>query len=328
MSLVKAYYPPGFHFLPSHPSKSLKFYRDILFETKSITIKPIPDKKDPTKILYHSLYIVRIISLSQWGDPPFTYHKCGDLSFNYYDYEEAWNTIFLHQTDDSSHSWFLNFDFKFNRQFPMWFLGWWRAHGCPFDILPQEIKNAVTCFSTVMNFTNYDLNFPVALHFMAKYKLPWIFKWHYEVKDHVVSRHFLVKWWDNFKIERIISQFNEEFPVTPAQPSQSRSPVTPMPTQLASTSQSKPQSHKLPSSSKSKGKAKSDTSSKSEELKELAKKLLEQAANLSNDEDEEEEEEEASSRSSSSSHSHPGTPGKTARWADYQDSQDPYEDFE
>ncbi|KAI5343381.1 hypothetical protein L3X38_011257 [Prunus dulcis] len=42
------HFPNGFHYLPHSPYKSLKFYREILHETKSVDIKPIRDKKDPT----------------------------------------------------------------------------------------------------------------------------------------------------------------------------------------------------------------------------------------------------------------------------------------
>ncbi|CAL2257316.1 unnamed protein product [Prunus armeniaca] len=38
------HFPPGFHYLPHSPYKSLKYYREILLETKSVDIKPIRDK--------------------------------------------------------------------------------------------------------------------------------------------------------------------------------------------------------------------------------------------------------------------------------------------
>jgi len=34
--LAKAYYPSCCHYVPVYPAKSIKFYRDILFETESI----------------------------------------------------------------------------------------------------------------------------------------------------------------------------------------------------------------------------------------------------------------------------------------------------
>lgn len=171
---------------------------------------------------------------------------------------------------------------------------------------------------------------------MAKYKVLWILKWHYEAKDHIMSRHFSVKWWDKFKADRILSQVNEEF-----QEQSSQLPVLPV-TRPDSQIQSQPtsqtpspqqplviQSPTSSHSSKSKGKSKSNTS-KSAELKALTNQLLEQAVKLSNDNDEEVH----SSSSDSSSHTAP--PSRNLRWADYpheaegeyfQDSQKPYSPF-
>ncbi|CAL9012791.1 unnamed protein product [Prunus brigantina] len=62
VALARHYFPPGFHYMPPSPYKSLKYYRDILLETQSVEIKPIKDRDHPEIILYHSLYIHRIIS--------------------------------------------------------------------------------------------------------------------------------------------------------------------------------------------------------------------------------------------------------------------------
>ncbi|GFY97937.1 hypothetical protein Acr_12g0004780 [Actinidia rufa] len=48
---------------------------------------------------------------------------------------------------------------------------------------------------------------------MAKYKVPWIFKWHYNIANRLVIRQHFVKWWDAFKHPRIIDQVKLEFPV-------------------------------------------------------------------------------------------------------------------
>ncbi|CAL9029900.1 unnamed protein product, partial [Prunus brigantina] len=63
--IAKHHFPTNFHYLPHSPYKSLKFYREILHETKSVEIKPIRDKTDPTKIIYHSLYIHKLKTLTK-----------------------------------------------------------------------------------------------------------------------------------------------------------------------------------------------------------------------------------------------------------------------
>jgi hypothetical protein len=113
--LAKAYYPPLWHFPTIHPLKSLKFYRDILFEIESDQIKPITDRQDQTKVLYHSLYVMKILNQNEWESYP---HMCKRLfnhtvQYCYHDYIEAWYKIFLHQNENFSHSWFINFDKNF-----------------------------------------------------------------------------------------------------------------------------------------------------------------------------------------------------------------------
>ena len=54
--------PAGWHIIAFAPYKSLSYYKDILIQTDSIVIKPIFDRKDDTKVLYHSCYIKQIIS--------------------------------------------------------------------------------------------------------------------------------------------------------------------------------------------------------------------------------------------------------------------------
>ena len=48
--------------------------------------------------------------------------------------------------------------------------------------------------------------------FYAKFKVPWIVKWSYQIKDHTLIRNFAVKWWDNFDRDIIIKFVFDEFP--------------------------------------------------------------------------------------------------------------------
>ncbi len=52
----------------------------------------------------------------------------------------------------------------------------------------------------------------MTLQLFSKYKIPWILKWQYKNDGDILARHFLVKWWDKFSVERIIKFINEEFP--------------------------------------------------------------------------------------------------------------------
>ncbi|KAL6276589.1 hypothetical protein ACE6H2_020190 [Prunus campanulata] len=56
VKIVKKFFPPNFHYFPSHPSKTLRFYRDILFETQSAEIRPIKDKQTDATIFIPFTY--------------------------------------------------------------------------------------------------------------------------------------------------------------------------------------------------------------------------------------------------------------------------------
>ena len=55
--------------------------------------------------------------------------------------------------------------------------------------------------------------FPPTLLFCAKYKVPWIVKWHYQIKDHILIRSYVVKWFDKYDRDRIINFVYDEFPI-------------------------------------------------------------------------------------------------------------------
>jgi hypothetical protein len=59
----------------------------------------------------------------------------------------------------------------------------------------------------------YNSRFLAILQFCAKYKIPWIVKWSYQIKDHILIKNFSVKWWDSYDRDRIINFVFKEFPV-------------------------------------------------------------------------------------------------------------------
>ena len=46
---------------------------------------------------------------------------------------------------------------------------------------------------------------------MVKYKVPWIVKWSYQIKENILIRNFAVKWWDNYDRDRIVKFVYDEF---------------------------------------------------------------------------------------------------------------------
>jgi hypothetical protein len=95
--LAQSYFPTRFHWIPKHPLKDLTYYNNILMKTQSIHFKPIFDKTNPTKLLYHSVYFDKIISEKDWGEHPSkTKNLSGfDIPYCYHDYVEAWFKFML-----------------------------------------------------------------------------------------------------------------------------------------------------------------------------------------------------------------------------------------
>ncbi|KAM7461224.1 hypothetical protein LguiA_029345 [Lonicera macranthoides] len=239
VSLAIQYFPHGWHFIPHAPYKSLSYYTDILFQTESILIKPIYSRDDETKIIYHSLYIKKLILISDWGEHPSVLHLLHgqDNHFCYHDYIEAWHMILLYQNQTYNHAWFIQFDHKFNSKIPFWFITWLDRYGPTMSLLPEPLQDQVIYFSKTKFNPKYE-NIPILLQFISKYKIPWIFKWQYNLETPIfestvqtscssqaivnhysqvkfVTRQFFIKWWDKFNIHTIIGQVQKEFPSIP-----------------------------------------------------------------------------------------------------------------
>ena len=113
----------------------------------------------------------------------------------------------------------------------MWFLKWWSKHGSQAEIISdtlwntkppktkedpplstRTIKQALNQFVQMYRCTEYISRFPPVLLFCFKYKVPWIVKWSYQIKNNILIRNFAIKCWDNFDRDRIIKFVYDEFP--------------------------------------------------------------------------------------------------------------------
>ena len=79
--------------------------------------------------------------------------------------------------------------------------------------------NSFTYFKNVLKVDSYGTKFPPLLHFIKKYKVPWILKWQYNKEGDVLTRRWYVKWWDKFPhTQSIINNVIREFPSPTASP--------------------------------------------------------------------------------------------------------------
>ena len=89
VKLAAHYFPTWWHFIPFAPFKPLSYYKDILIQTDSVVIKPIHERRDDSKVLYHSLYSKQFISQTEFSDHPSDLHFVNNNQLCYYDYIEA-----------------------------------------------------------------------------------------------------------------------------------------------------------------------------------------------------------------------------------------------
>nr|POF03546.1 hypothetical protein CFP56_69294 [Quercus suber] len=142
--------PLGWHFLPKHPEKNIRFYKSILLQEKSARIENIMNKKNPAEVLYHKVIFTGFVSCEEWGQHPsfLKVLKDSGLHYSYYDYIDAFEKVLFYQNKSFDHSWFLMFFKPFSSPIPSWFLKWWEIFGPAPQILPEPLQEAFRYFSS------------------------------------------------------------------------------------------------------------------------------------------------------------------------------------
>ena len=134
------------------------------------------------------------------------------IPYSYHDYITVWSRFMLHQNENMSHSWFVNFNKNFTSYLPLWFDRWWTQFGPISDIFLKPLLDAFECFKKFYKVDAHGAKFPALLHFVKCHKIPWILKWQYEKNGDVLSRHWYVKWWGKFPhTQSIIATISREF---------------------------------------------------------------------------------------------------------------------
>ena len=126
--------------------------------------------------------MVNFISEEKWGSSLTSTRTMpsSPIPYSYYDYIMAWTRFMLHQNENMSHSWFVNFDKSFTGYLPLWFNHWWIQFGLMAEIFLELLLNAFKCFSRAFKVDAHGAKFPTLLHFVKRHKIPWILKWQYE----------------------------------------------------------------------------------------------------------------------------------------------------
>ena len=293
LALAMEVLPHEWHFLPKSPEKGIRFYKGILYQEKSARIEDIPDKSNPSRVLYHKFIIQNFVSCKDWGHPsslrPLTLFKGSEPLYNYYDYMDAFEKVLFFQNKTQDHSWFIQFDKNFNSQIPSWFLKWWEMFGSVPQNLPEPLQDALRYFSSKFQTDKHTSQFPAILHMSLQYKIHWISMWSYVINQNLLDREFFTKWWDRFRPTDVISKLYKDFPL-------------PIQKSIAHCTRSQSSLDSVQISGKS-----------SKELRDLAQQLLLQSEQL------ESEEKNSPASSEASCNLAPVSP--------FQDAQDPYDGY-
>ena len=75
------------------------------------------------------------------------------------------------------------------------------------------MTSSLKYFTSAYKTNSHGAKFPATLHFVKKYKVPWILKWMYVKEGDVLTRQWFVKWWDKFShTQDVIDNVTREFP--------------------------------------------------------------------------------------------------------------------
>jgi hypothetical protein len=61
--------------------------------------------------------------------------------------------------------------------------------GLILEILPFKLLEAFNIFKAHFKIDTYDSKFPPMLHFVKRFKIPWILKWQYIIVGDKLERH-------------------------------------------------------------------------------------------------------------------------------------------
>lgn len=199
-------FPHGFNFLPEDLSKTRTFYEYILVDSKSAEITHVPDKNDPSKIIYSKLRIFRVLTPSYWRQGMFVgrkfSHPFKPPSYNYRDYTKAWYIVFWLQA--YNHSWFVTFCKQaYKMHFPNWFQNWWMYFGLSEEIFPVEVQRSYHLFQQSIYSSPLSKTFRFALYF----QIPWIFCWNFQLGPSgnfkTLSKSLRIKWWEKYNYSHL-----------------------------------------------------------------------------------------------------------------------------
>ena len=91
------------------------------------------------------------------------------------------------------------------------------------------MTSSLKYFTSAYKTDSHGAKFPATLHFVKKYKVPWILKWMYVKEGDVLTRQWFVKWWDKFShTQDVIDNVTREFPAVNTIHDKAQIPIYPL----------------------------------------------------------------------------------------------------
>ena len=98
--------------------------------------------------------------------------------------------------------------------------------GSVVEIFLAPLKDSFQNFTLLFKPNAHGAKFTPLLHFIKRYKVPWILKWQYVKEEDVLARFWYVKWWDKFShTDSIIKNVARDFTCPSASPLRITTPM-------------------------------------------------------------------------------------------------------
>ncbi|KAK9676101.1 hypothetical protein RND81_11G054000 [Saponaria officinalis] len=132
---------------------------------------------------FSKIIIGSIILIGDWGISPLTEKtitiRGTVIKYNYWDYIQAFDKVFLYENDKRSHTWFIKFSSDvYNNDLPSWFLNWWSFYGTSANILPQILKDLFDEWQGMITYVidPEEIIFSYHMRFFIEFSIPYIWR--------------------------------------------------------------------------------------------------------------------------------------------------------
>jgi hypothetical protein len=213
LQVVSKALPSGFFFLPTDLNrfKNRRYYEFILIDTESISLTHNYDKNDPEKIIFSKFKINKVLSPSDWNQPPSEVKNFSRTfipqNYSYYDYMVAWYHFL--DIEPFNHTWFIWFNKDISLRFPNWFIKWFETIGPFLEVFPDYAKRSFEEFTQITTCPAYKS----LLCFCAAFGITWITSWTFgtellwaDASAQELVKRYSIKWWSKFNPDLISSK--------------------------------------------------------------------------------------------------------------------------